>query len=95
MATPFCKTYGLFFDDKHEPEDFKFLFDKDVETNLLCNSDDCINITSPLDNPNEYYDYILRISDMNRTLSMHEEVKNTDNYYYINIPMDDCGGMLE
>ena len=30
LLTPFCKLYDMYFDENKEPENFKYLFDKDI-----------------------------------------------------------------
>jgi hypothetical protein len=52
-VTPFCKTDGLYFDDKSEPETFKYEFEKDIfeyrkenETGVFVDYDDTIDYTN-------------------------------------------------
>ena len=87
LATPFCKTHGLYFNDAHEPEEFKYNFDKDIETNLLMD-DECLNITSPLDNSKEYYDYLLDINDSKHSITMDTIKRYREGLYYIEINLD-------
>lgn len=87
LATPFCKTHGLYFGEVHEPEDFKYNFDKEIETNLSID-DDCLNITCPTDNSKEYYDYLVDISDIKHELMMETINRYRDDVYYIEINLD-------
>lgn len=87
LATPFCKTHGLYFGDVHEPEDFKYNFDKEIEQELLI-EDDCLNITSPLDDSSKYYDYLMDIHDPKYDITSSTKVNHREGFYYIEINLD-------
>lgn len=87
ILTPFCKTSGLYFDDEHEPEDFKYLFDKDI-SDELCNDDECLNITPVFNDVNSYFDFHLKNNENNKNIKMNKKEKKED-MYTIEIHIDD------
>lgn len=87
VLVPTCKTKGLYFDGRNEPEEFKFEFDKYLN-DYLNKEDDCLNISPVFDSAEEYYDLIRHCNDLNKGFEVHSYV-NDDDLYTIEINMDD------
>ena len=72
---PFCPTTGLYFSDKHEPENFKYNFDKDIKDKT--SSESKYYIGPSFNDTDKYYDYGLSIMDNYSSLDLHKEsIKN-------------------
>lgn len=84
---PFCKTHGLFFDKSHEPEDFKFKFDKDVYETLI-DDDEYYTIGPSFDDVESYFNYHLNINNKMKDITLNRKDKNQD-MYTIEIHLDD------
>lgn len=87
--TPFCKTDGLYFDGSHEPEGFKFNFDKDIES-FYGNKKDYLNITPTFDSIEDYYNFNLHCTELNKTFDVNRKLKD-DDVYTIEINVDSEG----
>ena len=87
VLVPTCKTKGLYFDPKNEPEDFKYEFDKYLN-DYLEKDDDCLNITPDFESVESYYDMIQNCKDMNNKFTVQSYVTDED-MYTIDINLDD------
>jgi hypothetical protein len=56
VLTPQCKTHGLYFDDAHEPENFKYIIDKDIHENITKPSGK-LYIGGSFDSMESYFDF--------------------------------------
>lgn len=84
VLTPFCETHGLYFSDKVEPEDGKFMIEKenaqfDAENGAL--TIDCF------DTFEEYRDFENKINDFTQ-LRLSSYTKEDTNKLYINIDVE-------
>ena len=84
VLTPFCETHGLYFSDKVEPEDGKFMIEKenaqfDAENGAL--TIDCFNTFE------EYRDFENKINDFTQ-LRLTSYTKEDTNKLYINIDVE-------
>lgn len=84
LATPFCETDGLYFENTHEPENFKYDFDKEIYKSLE-DECDCIIINPPLESSSEYYDFVYNTSKFNKELTLKRIKRRRPGYYYIDI----------
>ena len=86
IITPFCKTNGLYFDSSNEPEEFKYNFDRDVDS-YFTNKFDGLNISPSFDSIKDYYDATLSMMEMNNTLTVEKKKKESKMYnIIINVP---------
>lgn len=88
VITPFCKTYGMYFSDKPEPQSGKFELDKLIEDfdMKIGKHVETLNINSI----DEYYDVMDRCKTVNRTASIKKVQKETEKLYInINLEEDD------
>ena len=83
ILTPFCKTSGLYFDPKREPETFKYSFDKDV-TEYMHNDPNKLLITPSFKSSDDYYDSLHKIKELNETCVVTETI-HPDKKYIIDI----------
>lgn len=83
ILTPFCKTDGLYFDSSHEPEDFKYHFDKDVDEYFL--GDKEADVHPDYTSPETYYNYLRKVSENNRNITF-SGIRSDPEYLYIEIP---------
>ena len=88
VLTPFCETEGLYFDGSHEPEDFKFIFDKAINDEIDTNND-YYNITPSFDSVEEYFDYNLNKMNHAKDLSFSKKSSNEADMYTIEINLED------
>lgn len=84
VLTPFCETHGLYFSDKVEPEDGKFMIEKenaqfDAENGAL--TIDCFETFE------EYRDFENKINDFTQ-LRLSSYTKEDTNKLYINIDVE-------
>ena len=70
ILTPQCETYGLYFSPEHEPENFKYVLDKDIYNSIIKQTYD-IFITGSFDSMEEYFDYHASVSDTADTHNIH------------------------
>ena len=84
--TPFCETYGLYFSPEHEPESMQYTLDKDI-INTLVIDEDAYNITPGLEGPEEYYDMLVKTSEMTKKIKFEDEYDDS-NAYVIDINID-------
>lgn len=80
VITPFCKTYGLHFNDENEPEDFKYNFEKDIESYRNEINDSYI-INLGVDNIQDYFEMQGRFRDFNKRMTITETQSNEDVYF--------------
>ena len=66
--TPFCKTDGLFFDSSHEPESFKYEFDKDLHESF----DEDSMVKPSFNTLEDYFNYSLGIDEIVDRFSITE-----------------------
>ena len=87
VLVPTCKTKGLYFDEKNEPEDFKFEFDKYLNS-YINTEKDCLNISPTFESVESYYDLIDHCNTLNKTFDIQYYVSD-DTMYTIEINVDD------
>lgn len=85
VLTPACKTHGLYFNDAHEPENFKYIFDKDIDESIIKQAEG-IFIGGSFDSVEDYFDYHVSLSDMGDVLSSNMK---QNNIHLIEITPDD------
>ena len=62
VLTPACKTHGLYFDDKNEPEEFMYEFDKDIYESIIKQAGK-IFVGGSFDSVKDYFDYHVGLSE--------------------------------
>lgn len=88
VLTPFCNTDKLYFDGTHEPEDFKFKFDKMVDT-CLCVNPDYYNISPGFKSAEDYFDYELSSMGLSKSITLNSKMRNEEDMYTIEINLED------
>lgn len=68
LITPQCETHGLYFNDEHEPEDFKYKIDKDIYNSIITQAYDIV-IGPKYDDMNDYFDYQASIESSHKGIS--------------------------
>jgi len=86
ILTPFCKTDGLYFDGKNEPESFKFDFDKDVN-GYFSKDEKYYHIGPGFNSIKDYYDFNLHCTELNKELTVDKRERK--DVYKIEINLDD------
>lgn len=86
VITPFCKTYGMYFSDKPEPQSGKFELDKLIEDfDMKAGKHvETLNINSI----DDYYEIMDRCKEVNKQMSIKKVQKETEKLY-ININLND------
>lgn len=87
ILTPFCKTSGLYFDATHEPEDFKYIFDKDIDETLSVD-ENCYNILPSFDSVESYFDFHLNNLKHSNEITMRK-IDKVQEMYNIDIFVED------
>ena len=85
MLTPACKTHGLYFDDTNEPENFKYLYDKDIFESIVKQVSD-IYVSGSFDSVEDYFDYHIGLINTQNALSSD---MSKNNIHVIEIPDKD------
>ena len=86
VITPFCKTYGMYFSDKPEPQTGKFEIDKLIEEFDIAEGKhvETLNINTI----DEYYSLMDKCKEVNSTASINKVHKETEKLY-INISLEE------
>ena len=79
VITPFCKTYGMYFSDKPEPQTGKFEIDKLIEEFDIAEGKhvETLNINTI----DEYYSLMDKCKEVNSTASINKVHKETEKLY--------------
>lgn len=85
VLTPACKTHGLYFNDSNEPENFKYLYDKDVYDSIVKQVSD-IYVGGSFDSVEDYFDYHVGLINTQNALSSD---MSKNNIHVIEIPDKD------
>lgn len=85
VITPFCKTYGLYFSDKAEPESGKFKIDKIVEQYLIEQGEMLVE-TCGFETVEDYYQSMGKCNEVTSGFKIVKRQKDT-NKLYINIDL--------
>jgi hypothetical protein len=88
VITPFCKTYGLYFNDSPEPEDFKYNFEKDILDYRKSKSDKYF-IDIGYENITDYFNTRQKFAETNTKMQVKKIEKEDSKKYYIVINMKD------
>ena len=85
VLTPFCKTDGLYFNGNNDPEDFKYIYDKDIVDTFKKDTE--ITVTPTFGSVEDYFNYHLSAADVNKNFKIYES-DNIDNCMVIDINLD-------
>lgn len=75
VLTPSCKTDGLYFNAENEPENFKYLFDKDIYESIIKQAQ-AIYVGGTFDSMEDYFDYHVSMADVNDALTSNMKINN-------------------
>ena len=88
IIVPFCKTYGLYFSDKPEPESGKFDIEKMTGKFDEKNKDSLL--IDPFGTFEEYRTFTEKVENINKMTLSSKPAENTNKLYInINKPKDD------
>ena len=84
--TPFCNTTGLYYSGENEPEDFKYKFDKDIDSYFR--DENKIIVSPSFKSKEAYYDYEESSKDLLNEIRTFRKPKNV-NKLFIEINISD------
>jgi hypothetical protein len=87
LITPFCKTDGLYFTNKYEPEDFKYEFEKE-NLNYLAQLDKMV-VDMGYKDLQTYFDTRKKFEEVNSKIKYVEKEVLDPEKMYIYINLDD------
>lgn len=92
VITPFCKTSGLFFDDKYEPEDGVFEMEKeiiDMQDSSVDSNTLNINLEKHCNTADELYRLRESLDDTSSMITGRKKIYCDPNITYININVEE------
>lgn len=88
IITPFCETDGLYFNNKNEPENFKFEFEKSLIDHFKDKTDGMF-VYLDYENNEDYYSAISKLDKLNKNFKVTEKERDDLQYYYIDVKLNE------